>query len=123
MAPMTEESTYAVLLSKPEGCEPVVLAKALAAVRKTPLQDQMPVAKGAWGIVAQHLNDTDAMALVHGLASLGIESMRCPEATLASLPEAEPVKTWAALPVGPRVLSRALLSGSFPARTGGCPAV
>ena len=68
----------------------MALAKALAAVRKTPLQDQMIAAKRSWGILAENLSETDAQDLVQQLRPGGVETIMLPQSALTSLPEAKP---------------------------------
>jgi hypothetical protein len=88
-----ENSTFAVILARSEARDPVALAKALAAARKTPLQDQMVFAKSCWGILAENVSQQDADALAQGLKQSGIESVVCPSSTLLQLPPVEPATT------------------------------
>jgi hypothetical protein len=88
----TDSSRFAVILKRLEQREPVVIAKALAAARKTPLQDQMNAAKGAWGIVGENMSAEEAQRLVEDLSQAQLESRVVP--TLAPLPEAQPLVRW-----------------------------
>ena len=94
MRPVAEDSRYAVLLARPEARDPMALAKALAAARKTPLQDQMMAAKNGWGILAENLGEEEAKALAQALRSSGVESVVCPSSSLVRLPPAEPATTY-----------------------------
>lgn len=88
---MDPSSRYAVILTRPEIAEPLVLGKALAAARKTPLQDQMPAAKGAWGIVAENLDEAHAENLVNELRKSSVECSVILESSLVSIPAAQPL--------------------------------
>jgi hypothetical protein len=92
-----DNSTFAVLLARQEARDPVALAKALAAARKTPLQDQMVFAKNCWGIVAENLGPEEAKNLGETLKTSGVECMVCPSSSLAALPPAETTKTFESL--------------------------
>ena len=85
-----ELSRYLVILAKPIARDPMVLAKALAAARKTPLQDQMMAAKNGWGILAERLNEPEAKELVQKLQQAGVEIIALPDSSLVQLPEAKP---------------------------------
>lgn len=78
----------------------MVLAKALAAVRGTPLQDQSVAARRSWGIVADDLSQAEAKELGTALRAAGLECAVGPTKALATLPEAEVVRTFDALPDG-----------------------
>jgi len=84
---------FAVLLSDRNSKDPVALAKALAAARKTPLQDQMVFAKSCWGILAENLGQEEAQNLKLSLGQAGVQTIVCPNASLVLLPAAEPAKT------------------------------
>jgi hypothetical protein len=99
-----ESSTFAVLLARPEAKDPVALAKALAAARKTPLQDQMVIAKSCWGILAENVGEKEATALIQSLKQSGVESIICPTASMAALPNAELAKTFESLATAKPVL-------------------
>ena len=101
---MENNSTFAVLLARQEGRDPVALAKALAAARKTPLQDQMVFAKNCWGILAENLTRVEADAMAQGLKQTGVEAIVCPTASLAALPPAETAKTFDSLAAAKPVL-------------------
>jgi hypothetical protein len=64
----------------------MIVAKALAAVRKTPLQDQIGPAKGGWGIVADNLAETDAQSLARNVGALGVPCIAVPASTVVQLP-------------------------------------
>jgi hypothetical protein len=91
---MSETSLCMVVLTKRELPEPMVLAKALAAARKTPLQDQVRTAKKAWGIVAENVKEDEAKTLVERLDACGIASAAMPMPALVPLPEVRALKQW-----------------------------
>jgi hypothetical protein len=95
---------FVVILARPDGREPVVLAKALAAARKTPLQDQMMAAKNGWGILAENLSETDAQNLVQALQASAVERAAIPATSLVQLPEAKPAVTRDSIPTPQLVL-------------------
>ena len=76
----------------------MALAKALATARKTPVQDQVLVAKRAWGIVAEDLSEGEARALGQALRSSGVECAVGPTAALSAVPAVEAAQTVDALP-------------------------
>jgi hypothetical protein len=82
----------------------MALAKALAAARETPVQDQMLVARRAWGIVAEDLPESEARALGKALRSSGMECAVGRTAALAELPAVEGARTADALPAAPPIL-------------------
>jgi hypothetical protein len=88
---VSETSPFAVILSRPEEREPMALAKALAAIRKTPVQDQVAAAKRGWGILAENLSAEEAQSLVEGLGRLGLECASLPTSSLVPLPETKPI--------------------------------
>jgi hypothetical protein len=90
---MSDPGGFAVLLARPEARDPMVLAKALAAVRKTPLQDQIVAAKNGWGIIAENLGEAEAQNLVQQLHQAGVESLALPSSSFVPLPEAKPAAT------------------------------
>jgi len=69
----------------------MAVAKALAAVRKTPVQDQVAAAKSGWGFLAENLSAEEAQSLVDGLSRFGLESASLPVSSLVQLPEARPI--------------------------------
>jgi hypothetical protein len=89
---MSEATAFAVILTRPEQREPMVLARALASIRKTPVQDQVMPAKSGWGIVAENLNAEEARRLVEGLSQAGLESKAVP--ALSPLPPAQALTRW-----------------------------
>src|SRR5262249_52948424 len=78
--------------------EPMALAKALASVRKTPLQDQIFIAKGSWGIVAENLTAESADALTQSLAQAGVECKSVRSASIPALPKAAEFASRSKLP-------------------------
>lgn len=101
---MNETARFALIQLDRELHDPMVLAKALAAVRETPVQDQVLVAKSAWGIVAEDLAESEAKALRQALRSLGVKCAVGPTAALARLPPVEAAVTLDALPVTQPIL-------------------
>src|SRR5437879_1245077 len=89
----SDASTFAVLLARQEVRDPIALAKALAAARKTPLQDQMVFAKSCWGILAENLSQKEADALAQEFKQSGVETVVCPSSSLVGLPRVEPATT------------------------------
>src|SRR6185312_12866758 len=95
---VADAPSFAVLLSKPEDRDPMVLAKAMAAARQTPLQDQVIAAKNGWGFLAEKLSEAEAQSFVQTLRSSGIESRAVPTGSVAVLPKAEPATTMESVP-------------------------
>jgi len=95
---VNETARFALIQRDRESCDPMALAKALAAVRETPVQDQVFVAKRAWGIVAEDLSESEARALGQALRSSGVECAVRPTGALAKLPTVEAARTVDALP-------------------------
>jgi len=95
---VNDTSRYALIQRDRESWDPIELAKALAAVRGTPLQDQALVAKRAWGIVADDLSQSEAKELGKKLRAAGVECAVGPTTALAELPPAEAAGTIDALP-------------------------
>jgi hypothetical protein len=89
---------FHVLLAYSEVRDHMALARALAATRQTPVQDQVLAAKRAWGIVAEDLEEQEATALARDLSAAGIESFACPGTALTPLPDTEQVRTRDSLP-------------------------
>jgi hypothetical protein len=88
---MGETALFAVLLARPSAPEMMTLAKALAAVRRTPVQDQIGTAKSAWGIIAENLPESEAQHLAQGLSAAGISAVAVEQSALVRLPEAKPL--------------------------------
>jgi hypothetical protein len=88
---MNDTTGFIVLLKNPEPREPMTVAKALAAARKTPLQDQMRTAKSGWGILAENLQEAEAKSLVQELGKSNLSCAAIPASSLAPLPEAKPL--------------------------------
>lgn len=87
------------------------LARALAAARETPVQDQVIAAKGAWGIVADDLVESEARALKEALLSSGVECALGPASALVDLPSLEAAPTVEALPAAhPALIAVAALT-------------
>ena len=101
---MNEDARFAVIQRDRESWDPMALARALAAVRETPVQDQVLIAKRAWGIVAEDLSEGEARALGQALRSSGVECAVGPTGALARLPAVEGARTFDALPAAPPVL-------------------
>ena len=101
---MNETARFALILRDRESRDPMVLAKALAAARETPVQDQVLSAKAAWGIVAEDLSEPEARTLAQALRSSGIACGVGPTAALAALPAVERAGTLDALPSADPVL-------------------
>jgi hypothetical protein len=76
----------------------MTLAKALAQVRGTPVQDQVLEARAAWGIIAEDLPEGEARSLGLALKSAGVECAIGPVSALVDLPPVEPAPTIDALP-------------------------
>ena len=89
---MSEGSRFSVILTEPEQRQTMVVAKALAAIRKTPVQDQVTAAKNGWGVLAEYLSPEEAQKLVESLKRAGLESKAVP--SLASIPDAQPLIRW-----------------------------
>src|SRR5438132_9031001 len=84
---------YSVILADRGARDPMALAKALAAARNTPLQDQVATARKSWGIVAENLSREEAQSMSNSLAAAAIQNVICPGPSIASLPEAEMATT------------------------------
>jgi hypothetical protein len=101
---MSETPRFALIQRDRESWDPTSLAKALAAVRGTPVQDQALAARRAWGIVADDLSEAEARALGNSLRSAGVECAVGPTAKLARLPPAEAVRTLDELPAAQPIM-------------------
>lgn len=101
---MKETAHFAVIQLERESHDPMALAKALASVRETPVQDQVLAANKAWGIVAEDLPESEARALGQALRSTGLKCTAGPTAALAKLPEVEPAATVDELPAAHPIL-------------------
>jgi hypothetical protein len=89
---VTEETRFFVILTNPAEREPMQVAKAMAAIHKTPMQDQITAAKNGWGILAKNLPAAEAQSLVEKLSQAGLKSKAV--ASLVPLPEAQPLTRW-----------------------------
>ena len=78
-----------MILARPERGEFMDLAKALAAVRKTPVQDQVVGAKHAMGVIAKNVTADEGQRLVEQLRAARLDVALVPG--LADLPKAEPL--------------------------------
>jgi len=78
--------------------DPMKLAKALADVRGTPVQDQVLEAKRTWGIIAEDLSEGEARTLGKALRSSGIDCAVGPASALVELPPLESVSTLEEVP-------------------------
>lgn len=65
------------------------LAKALAEVRGTPVQDQVVEARRAWGILAEGLSEAEARSMARELRGAGVPCAVGPGAAMAELPPVE----------------------------------
>ena len=101
---MSGADRFALIRLDRESRDPMALARALAAARGTPVQDQVLTARRAWGIVEEDLAESEARALAEALRSAGIECAVGPAAALADLPAAEAATTIDALPADRPVL-------------------
>jgi hypothetical protein len=101
---MNETPKHAVLLAERGARDPLVLAKALAAARKTPVQDQVVLAKSCWGILTDHATTEEAHALKQALEAAGVKTVVCPATSLLALPAAEAVNALTALPAAKPIL-------------------
>jgi len=101
---VNEADRFALIQLDREAHDPMALAKALAEVRQTPVQDQVLAARGAWGIVAEDLSESDAKALGLALRSLGVECAVGHTAALAEIPPVEAARTVDALPAAEPIL-------------------
>jgi hypothetical protein len=82
----------------------MALAKALAQIRQTPLQDQVRVAKNCWGIIASDLDEPAATAVSQKLSAAGFASQAIPTKALSALPDPVAVNRFDALPTAGLVL-------------------
>lgn len=101
---MSQTARFTLIQLDRESHDPMALAKALAAIRETPVQDQVIVAKRAWGIVAEDLSESEARALGRALRSSGVDCAVGPTAALAQLPAVEAARTVDALPAAHPIL-------------------
>jgi len=101
---MSDTPTFLVRLTTPELPDVMTLAKTLASVRQTPVQDQVVTAKRCWGIVAEHLDEKAAGVVVEALSKAGVACAAVPEAQFATLPTAEAAGTWATFSETPPLL-------------------
>ena len=97
-SPSSGSSRFAVLELGRDERDPMALARALAAARGTPVQDQVITARRAWGIVEEDLTEAEATALAKTLTASGVECIARPASSLARLPDAESVTALEALP-------------------------
>jgi hypothetical protein len=82
---------FCVLLTQAEQRDPLALAKALAAIRKTPVPDQSVAAKNCWGLFEIGSNENSARELSQGLTAAGISNRIIPSSRLAPLPDPIPL--------------------------------
>ncbi len=82
----------------------MALAKALAAVRKTPLQDQMILAKSCWGILTDNLSRAEADVLAQALRQSGVKTVICQTSSIVRLPAAEELTSIPSFPAAKPVL-------------------
>jgi len=101
---VNDTARFALIQRDRESWDPTSLAKALATIRGTPVQDQALAARRAWGIVADDLSKTEAEELGRALRSAGVECAVGPTSKLAQLPPVEAFRTLDALPATPPIL-------------------
>lgn len=101
---MNTTDSFALLRLDRESNDPMVLARALSAVRGTPVQDQVLAAKRAWGIIAEGLSEREATTLGEALRSSGVECTVSSAAALVELPAVEAAPTLETLPAARPVL-------------------
>jgi len=89
---VSEASSFSVILTRPDERDPVALAKALAGIRNTPVQDQVGPAKSGWGVVAENVSAGEAQRMTEDLRQAGLASQVV--STLAPLPESQPLTRW-----------------------------
>ena len=104
MTPESKSARFVVIQLDRDARDPSALAKALAAARKTPVLDQMIVARNSWGIVGEDLAEEEASVLLEILLSSGVASVACPASSLVELPSAEVATTLESLPATRPVL-------------------
>jgi hypothetical protein len=97
---VSRDDLFAVLELERDVHDPMVLAKALAAMRGTPVQDQVLAARRAWGIVADALPKAEATSLALALRSSGVRCAVGPTSALPDLPPPQAAQTLDALPAG-----------------------
>jgi hypothetical protein len=102
---------FALLQIDREATDPMVLAKAFAAIRGTPVHDQVLQAKRSFGIVADDLSHEDAKAMAVALKNEGVNVAMGPTAALAQLPAAEAATSLDAIPTqAPTLVSVAAIT-------------
>jgi hypothetical protein len=83
---------FSVILSSQDKRDPMGLAKALAAIRKTPLQDQLLPAKRGWGVIETNLEEDAAKQLHLQLQTTGIHCSIVADSDFSQPPAAETIK-------------------------------
>jgi hypothetical protein len=101
---VSDAARFALIQRDHESWDSIALARALAAVHGTPLQDQAIVARRAWGIVADDLSKSEAQSLAKALGAQGVECAVGPTAALVDLPQAETAATIDEIPAAQPVL-------------------
>lgn len=101
---MSDTDRFSLIQLERASPDPMALARALASVRDTPVQDQVIAARRAWGIVAEDLPEEEARTLAQALRPSGVECAVAPAASVADLPAAEPATTIDALPADDPIL-------------------
>lgn len=81
-------SGYVVLLKTQELLEFPRLAEALATIRKQPVQDMVNVAKAAWGILGEGLDEAAARDLAGRLGAEGLDAVAVPAGLMEDPPPA-----------------------------------
>lgn len=76
---------YSVLLKRPEQLKTAELAKALAGLRKAPVQDMIHQARGCWGIIEEDQEEASARALAEGLEARALSALAVPSSLIHDL--------------------------------------
>ena len=98
--------------------DPMTLAKALAEIRGTPVQDQVVEARGAWGLVAEGLSEREAKAMATALGSAGVPCAVGPTRAVIELSPVEVASTVRDLPpAAPTLIAVAGIEGTTTTRT------
>ena len=95
---MGASDRFIVLQRDRHALDPIELAKALAEIRGTPIQDQVVAARGTWGLVAEGLSGQEAKALATALGEAGIPCAVGPTRAVVELPPVEPASALEDLP-------------------------
>lgn len=108
---MNDQTRFALIQLDREDHDHMALAKTLAGIRQTPVQDQVLQAKRAFGIIEDGLSKEEAQALGQALLSEGVKVAVGPMAALVGPAEPQPVTSIDELPAGsPTLISAAALT-------------